>query len=153
MSTAPLRETSSDETSGCDATRAGAAAAVPVASTVIAGRWIRAGLLPGSLGRIRGPAASVCQDSSVSGEVDAEVRALYRRILAAWNAADGRAFAEPFADDGQVIGFDGSLVASRGADGWRVALYQNTPAQFHGQPAAAAALTEELRREIATSSS
>src|SRR5262249_36244348 len=29
---------------------------------------------------------------------------------------------------------------------WRVALFQNTPAQFHGRPEVSEALTEELRR-------
>jgi uncharacterized protein (TIGR02246 family) len=40
-----------------------------------------------------------------------------------------------------------SLVAVRGEDagGWRVALYQNTPAQLHGRPEASEALTAELR--------
>ena len=31
-------------------------------------------------------------------------------------------------------------------DGWRIALYQNTPAQFHGRPELSRALTEELRQ-------
>jgi uncharacterized protein (TIGR02246 family) len=41
-----------------------------------------------------------------------------------------------------------TLVAVRQQeDGWwRIALFQNTPAQFHGQPEASEALTEELRR-------
>jgi uncharacterized protein (TIGR02246 family) len=138
------------------------------------------------------------------------VRALYEAIIAGWNADDAAAFAAPFADDGVVIGFDGSeikgrdaienamraifedhatgtyvgivrglrplgsdamllsavagvvpageddlkpelnsaqaLLAERGDDGeWRVVLYQNTPAQYHGRPEAAAALTDELR--------
>lgn len=38
-----------------------------------------------------------------------------------------------------------TMVAVRQAGEWRVVLYQNTPAQFHGRPEAAAALTEELR--------
>jgi uncharacterized protein (TIGR02246 family) len=29
---------------------------------------------------------------------------------------------------------------------WRIALFQNTPAQFHGRPEVSEALTEELRR-------
>lgn len=43
----------------------------------------------------------MCQDSGVSEDVDVEVRALYQRIVAGWNADDAEAFAEPFADDGQ----------------------------------------------------
>ena len=141
----------------------------------------------------------------------AAVLALYEAIIAGWNADDAAAFAAPFADDGVVIGFDGSemkgreairdamqaifedhatgtyvgkvrgvrplgtdamllqavagvvpageddlkpelnsaqaLVAERSADAdeWRVVLYQNTPAQYHGRPEAAEQLTEELR--------
>ena len=39
-----------------------------------------------------------------------------------------------------------SLVAVRADGAWRVALFQNTPAAFDGRPAAAEALTDELRR-------
>jgi uncharacterized protein (TIGR02246 family) len=140
---------------------------------------------------------------------EAEVRALYQRIIDGWNQSDGDEFADPFADDGIVIGFDGSesdgresiaeemnrifadhetgtyvgkvrevrmlgpdaallravagvvppgrddlepkqnsaqsLVAERGPDGWRVVIYHNTPAQYHGRPEAVEELTEELR--------
>jgi uncharacterized protein (TIGR02246 family) len=38
-----------------------------------------------------------------------EVRALYDKLIAAWNDHDGDAMAEPFAADGVVIGFDGSV--------------------------------------------
>ena len=38
-----------------------------------------------------------------------------------------------------------SLVAQRLDGQWRVALFHNTPAQFHGRPEAAEALTDELR--------
>jgi uncharacterized protein (TIGR02246 family) len=38
-----------------------------------------------------------------------------------------------------------TLVAKRHPEGWRVALLQNTPAQYHGRPEAAEALTAELR--------
>ncbi len=41
-----------------------------------------------------------------------------------------------------------SLVAQRLADGWRVALFQNTPAQFHGRPDLVAAMTDELQRTL-----
>jgi uncharacterized protein (TIGR02246 family) len=141
-----------------------------------------------------------------------EIEALYRAILAGWNADDAEAFAAPFADDGEVIGFDGSemagrariaeevgrimaghatgtyvgivrsvrrltgdvallravagvvpagetdlkpelnsvqsLVATRRDGRWQVDLYHNTPAQWHGQDDAAAALTEELRGQL-----
>jgi uncharacterized protein (TIGR02246 family) len=38
-----------------------------------------------------------------------EVRALYDTLITAWNDHDGTAMAAPFADDGVVIGFDGSV--------------------------------------------
>lgn len=41
-----------------------------------------------------------------------------------------------------------SLVAVRRGDRWRIALFQNTPAQFHGRPELAEALSAELRAEI-----
>jgi uncharacterized protein (TIGR02246 family) len=129
--------------------------------------------------------------------------------LAAWDAQDAKAYAELFAADGTLVGFDGTTVDGRSeirthleeifadhatgtylarvrevrllsadvavlravtglvpaaqaeinpdtnaiqtmiavrADGsWQIALFQNTPAAFHGRPAAAEALTEELR--------
>jgi uncharacterized protein (TIGR02246 family) len=41
-----------------------------------------------------------------------------------------------------------SLVAIKQDDHWRIALFQNTPAAFHGRPDASAKLTEELRRVL-----
>jgi uncharacterized protein (TIGR02246 family) len=38
-----------------------------------------------------------------------------------------------------------TLLAVKSAGGWQIALFQNTPAQFHGRPDAAAQLTAELR--------
>jgi uncharacterized protein (TIGR02246 family) len=38
-----------------------------------------------------------------------------------------------------------TLVAHKHGGDWRIALFQNTPAQFHGRPDAAEALTRELR--------
>jgi uncharacterized protein (TIGR02246 family) len=138
------------------------------------------------------------------------VRTLYTNLLAAWNAADAEGFAAQFTDNGEVIGFDGSILTPRGEieselrrifndhktgtyvgivrdvtalaadvallravagvvpagsadlkpdlnslqrltavrrDGqWRVALYHNTPAQFHGRPELVQHMTDELRR-------
>ncbi len=138
-----------------------------------------------------------------------EPRALYARLIAAWNGRDAEAFAGLFAPGGTAIGFDGSEMAGRAeiasalgeafashrtvpyatrlrsvrfvgpgaavvravagmmppgkeeldpdlhaqhtvlAEGrpgaWRIVLFQNTPARFHGRPEAVAALTEELR--------
>ncbi len=41
-----------------------------------------------------------------------------------------------------------SLVAVRRGNRWRIALFQNTPAQFHGRPELSEALNAELREEI-----
>jgi len=41
-----------------------------------------------------------------------------------------------------------TLLAVKGTNGWQIAMYQNTPAAFHGRPDAASALTEELREEL-----
>jgi uncharacterized protein (TIGR02246 family) len=38
-----------------------------------------------------------------------------------------------------------TLVAVQNADGWQAALFQSTPAAWHGRPQDSAALTEELR--------
>ena len=135
---------------------------------------------------------------------------LHRRFLEAWNDADAAGIAALFADDGSIVGFDGSMVNGRAdieahlqgvftdhqpgryvgkvrevrplggtadavlvravvgmvpagssdlhpdvnavqslvAVGDRVALLQSTPAQFHGRPEEAEALTEELRRLV-----
>ncbi|MHB9032119.1 MAG: SgcJ/EcaC family oxidoreductase [Anaerolineae bacterium] len=136
------------------------------------------------------------------------VQALYKEIIAAWNAHDAARFAACFTERGVTIGFDGSLlagadeiraqlagifrdhqtapyiyiirevlavgaeaallradagmpmpgtrelnpavnavqslVAGRTPGGWRAVLLQNTPAQFHGRPEMADALTREL---------
>ena len=41
-----------------------------------------------------------------------------------------------------------TLVATRAAGEWRIILFQNTPAQFHGRPELSEALTDELRRVL-----
>jgi uncharacterized protein (TIGR02246 family) len=137
-----------------------------------------------------------------------EVTALYEQLIAGWNAHDGEAMAEPFAEDGMVIGFDGTVssgrqtigtemasifadhetgryavkvqsvralgpravilraiaglvppgqtainaqtnshqtVVAEAEDGqWRIVLFQNTPAQFHGRPE----LVEDMTRDL-----
>jgi len=42
-----------------------------------------------------------------------QVRALYESLIAGWNDHDGAAMAGPFARDGVVIGFDGSVSTGR----------------------------------------
>jgi uncharacterized protein (TIGR02246 family) len=140
------------------------------------------------------------------------VRDLYRQVLDGWNARDAQAFAAPFREDGEAVGFDGTVHSGRAAIAdqigaifaehttgtyvgkvrdvrvvgpgaavlravagmvphgqedlnpeanavqtitaaqllghWQIALYQNTPAQYHGRPEAAEALTEELRQAL-----
>jgi len=39
-----------------------------------------------------------------------------------------------------------TLVAARSSDSWRIALFQNTPAQFHGRPELVQRMTDELRQ-------
>ena len=51
------------------------------------------------------------QDPSSFDEM--EVRTLYRHLLDGWNQHNADAFAAPFAPDGEVIGFDGSLMTGR----------------------------------------
>src|SRR5262245_22842287 len=43
------------------------------------------------------------------------IRALYQRLLDAWNARSADAFAHLFAQDGDTIGFDGSQLLGRAA--------------------------------------
>jgi len=138
------------------------------------------------------------------------VKNLYADLLRTWNSTDAAGFASSFADDGEVIGFDGSTLRGRDAieaemarifadhptgtyvgivrevvplspdvavvravagvvpagaddlmpalnsvqrltavhrDGqWRIALYHNTPAQFHGRPELVERLTADLRQ-------
>jgi len=145
------------------------------------------------------------------------VLALYHAQLVAWNARDAAAMAALYAEDGSVVGFDGSPVDGRAAiaahlgpifadhpiaayvgkirevrflapdvalvravaglvppgkseinpdlnavqalvaikrDGrWEIALYQNTPAAFHGRPDASRDLTAELQWELDARSS
>ncbi len=42
-----------------------------------------------------------------------------------------------------------TLVAAKRDGAWRIAFFQNTPAQFHGRPELVQQMTEELRRVIA----
>ncbi len=151
------------------------------------------------------------QGSPSSNEI--EVRALYQHLLDSWNRRSADAFAASFADDGEVVGFDGSqmsgrdeiastlrqifadhetgsyvskvrgvrllspdiallravaglvphgrsdiepalnalqtLIATKHDGQWRITLFQNTPAQFHGRPELVQQLTEELRQLLA----
>jgi uncharacterized protein (TIGR02246 family) len=153
---------------------------------------------------------SQTSQSSMHPAGEAAIRALYQQLLAGWNRRNAHEFAALFAEDGNLVGFDGSqyngraeteaeigkifadhqtatyiwkvrevrllapdvailravvgmvqpgqsdlnpavntiqsLVATKQDDKWRIALFQNTPAQFHGRPELVQKLTEELRQ-------
>jgi uncharacterized protein (TIGR02246 family) len=138
-----------------------------------------------------------------------DIRDLYQRMIAGWNAGDAAAMTRDFTGDGQIVGFDGSEVSGRGriesylaaifanhkvasyvtlvpevrdlapdvmllrahagmvppgkseinratnavqtliavkyGDRWQVALFQNTPAAWHGREDDVNALTAELQ--------
>ena len=160
---------------------------------------------------MRLPRDEVGQDTEMGMTVDeASIRDLYIDLLRAWNSADATAFVAGLRDDGEVIGFDGSILTGSGEieaelrrifadhrtgsyvgiidgvsaltpdvallratagvipadaadlkpelnsvqrliavrhDGqWRIALYQNTPAQFHGRPELVERMTNQLRQ-------
>jgi uncharacterized protein (TIGR02246 family) len=163
-------------------------------------------------GGMYGARPPACSLGCMGMRDEAEVRALYRGLLDAWNGQDADGFGAAFAVDGEQVGFDGSqvvgaaaiaeamgqvfadhrtaryvalvrsvrfadpdvallraevgmvppdgddlvpernavqsMVAVRRSDGWRIMLFHNTPAQFHGRPEAVEALTSELRAEL-----
>ena len=152
---------------------------------------------------------TILVEDHVTSEED-HVLALYRQMLNGWNTHNSAAMAAPFAEDANVIGFDGSqmnghteiettmrgifadhvtatyiaivrevrfispeaailravvgmippgqtdinpavnaihsLVAAKVDGKWKIALFQNTPAQFHGRPDLSEQLTAELRQ-------
>lgn len=148
--------------------------------------------------------------TQTTSDEEEAVRALYNILVKAWNARDGAAFGACFAEDGSIVGYDGTLVDGRDAiaaemsgifahhetpayiqkvrsvrflgdhvallrgfagmpslldgtimpnlnsiqtllaekqDGvWRIVLFQNTPARFHGRPDLVQQMTEELEQ-------
>ena len=44
---------------------------------------------------------------------EASVRALYEQLMAGWNQGSAEAFAAPFCDDGDLVGFDGTHLRGR----------------------------------------
>jgi uncharacterized protein (TIGR02246 family) len=48
-----------------------------------------------------------------AGDYETQIRALYHRVLDGWNRASGEDFAASFAEDGEVVGFDGSQNTGR----------------------------------------
>jgi hypothetical protein len=125
--------------------------------------------------------------------MNTDVRNLYQRMIAGWNAADAAAMTRDFADDGQIVGHKvasfvtlvrevrelapdvmllrahagmvppdkaeinratnavQTLVGVKRSDRWQIALFQNTPAAWHGRDDDAKALTAELQAAFNTS--
>lgn len=143
-----------------------------------------------------------------------DVERLYHELIDSWDRAKARDYANLFAEDATVIGFDGStmndrkeifehinavfnnhktgryvtiikhvrflspdiavlqaiaglipagkteiepkinaiqtMVAEKEEDEWQIALFQNTPAQFHGRPELVDAMTNELKEKLKT---
>lgn len=48
-----------------------------------------------------------------SAEDEVAVRALYQQLMDGWNRGSGESFAAPFAEDGDLIGFDGTHIKGR----------------------------------------
>jgi uncharacterized protein (TIGR02246 family) len=52
--------------------------------------------------------------SSTSTTTDeVAIRSLYQQLMDGWNKGSGEAFAAPFADDGDLVGFDGTHLKGR----------------------------------------
>jgi uncharacterized protein (TIGR02246 family) len=87
------------------------------------------------------------QDAPSTDEI--EVHALYRQFLTP-EVAILRAVAGMVppgqSDLNPAVNAVQTLVAAKHDGRWRIALFQNTPAQFHGRPELAQQLTEELRQ-------
>ncbi|MFC5649828.1 SgcJ/EcaC family oxidoreductase [Paenibacillus solisilvae] len=146
---------------------------------------------------------------SQGNQSEAAVRELYLQLIGGWNDRNADIMSSAFAEDGELIGFDGSqltgrefiashvhgifadhitppfiykiksvrllssdtallraivgmvppgksaldpklnahqtLVAVKQEEQWRAALFQNTPAQFHGRPDLVEQMSEELQ--------
>jgi uncharacterized protein (TIGR02246 family) len=152
-------------------------------------------------------------ENNIESNEESKIFTLYKDILRYWNERNSVELANLFADNGDLIGFDGSqfngkgeiekhlsyifanyqtpkyvakirslrflspeigilqavgglvqpdksdilkelnavqtLVASKyNNNGWKIALYQNTPAAFHNRPELGEQLTEELRQVL-----
>ena len=153
------------------------------------------------------------ENPAISIPVDeASIDSIYQQLITSWNQIDNKAFADLFAKDGSIVGFDGSqangrdeiyehvtgifndheparfvtivqeirwlspdvallravagmvprgktqinpqtnaiqsLVVKKNNDGWKIALFQNTPAAFHGRPEHAEELTAKLQNQF-----
>jgi uncharacterized protein (TIGR02246 family) len=53
------------------------------------------------------------QTSKQSTDDEAAIRSLYFQMIDGWNQGDGDSFASPFAEDGDLVGFDGTHLKGR----------------------------------------
>jgi uncharacterized protein (TIGR02246 family) len=53
------------------------------------------------------------QTVSSAGADEAAIRCLYQQAIDGWNASSGDAFAAPFEEDGDLVGFDGTHLKGR----------------------------------------
>lgn len=53
------------------------------------------------------------QTVALTAADEAEIRNLYFRVLDGWNRGSGEGFAEPFAEDGEQVAFDGTHFKGR----------------------------------------
>jgi uncharacterized protein (TIGR02246 family) len=144
----------------------------------------------------------------LSSDQKHEVQVIYEQLIKAWNSRSASGMADLFAEEGELIGFDGSLISGKKAifehlspifeahptppfiykvkrcqevgtsillraivgmvppgkdeldpalnahqtllgkkedNEWKIVLFQNTPAQFHGRPDLREEMTEELK--------
>ena len=51
--------------------------------------------------------------SSTPEDEEAAIRSLYQQLMNGWNTASGYAFAAPFEEDGDLVGFDGTHLKGR----------------------------------------
>jgi uncharacterized protein (TIGR02246 family) len=60
-------------------------------------------------------------------EITAAVQRLYEELLTAWNKRDACRYAALFADDGSLIGFDGSQVGASEVEGHLTPIFADHP--------------------------
>ncbi|HJU35040.1 MAG TPA: SgcJ/EcaC family oxidoreductase [Nitrososphaera sp.] len=53
------------------------------------------------------------QTMSSAAADESAIRSLYQQLMDGWNAASGRAFASPFEEDADLVGFDGTSIKGR----------------------------------------
>lgn len=57
--------------------------------------------------------SQISQIQGSNADDEAAVRALYQQLMNAWNEGNGEAYAAPFAEDGDLVGFDGTHFKGR----------------------------------------